>query len=116
MAAASLFAMALAWAARARPSAGLKHADPRGGEEAGFRRELAAVFEPGAEAAAKGLVDQYDGFGRGRPRLRSAHHQKVDAQPTNGLGVEAARHGVGEAGAVEVDLQSGGLGGGNQGR
>ena len=107
--------MALAWAAR------VVHAPVSSMPIQGAARKRAlevscpAVLQAGAEAAAEGVVDQDYGLGRRGAGLRTAHHQQIDAEPADRLGVEAAGDGVGEAGAVEVDLQSGGFGRRDQG-
>ena len=97
------------------PGAAFQHADPGRGEEAGLGDQLAAVLEPGAESAAEGLVDQDNGFGGRRSGLGPAEDQGVHAKSAQRFGIEAGGDGVGEARAVEMDLEPRGLGRARQG-
>ena len=88
MSAASLRAMALAWAARVVQAPLAEHADPGGGEEAALGRQLAGLLQARVEAVRQGGVEQHHGFGERHAGLGPAHDQDVDAERFQRLEVE----------------------------
>lgn len=97
----------------AEPGAVGEQSAPGSGEEAHFGGQLAGLFDAVLKVAGEVGVEEHNGFGDGPAVFGEAEAEDVDAGAPGEVGggdVEVGE-GVGETGAVEVDMEAEAVGG-----